>query len=243
MSGEGSNTHPTVHHAQLGGPLRYSIQQLPNDPDGQVAHTIRQMIDYAITDSRSFLIQQDARLALQLGNGDPVSGVFRLVKSRMKFQQDHDTAMQVTGLPVDPEDVVEVLIRPVDTSQFYRQLGQAIEDCDGFQMYGASLLLALGIPVAFVTISAEDEDPSRFSHVYLAAYPKHSDGSVERVAIDCSHGPYPGWEGSNLGRMREWPVQPMPNFLGDVDVTLPVFAMMFTVGLGLVLWVGQKFKG
>jgi hypothetical protein len=77
-----------------------------------------------------------------------------------------------------------------------------MEDCDGFAMYTAALLQAHGIRSSFVTVAADPEQPDRFSHVYVVAYT--SDG--ERIAMDTSHGPYPGWEVGRYSRIEEWPV-------------------------------------
>jgi hypothetical protein len=70
-------------------------------------------------------------------------------------------------------------------------------------MYAAALLVAAGVSASFVTVAADEADPGRYSHVYVAAYPKGGG----RVPLDASHGEYPGWEvESRYGRRREWPV-------------------------------------
>jgi hypothetical protein len=77
-------------------------------------------------------------------------------------------------------------------------------------MYGAAHLMARGVPCSFVTVAADDSDPSMYSHVYLAAYP-----NGQRVPIDLSHGHYPGWETVNrFGKRKEWPIGSGFNFLG-----------------------------
>jgi len=193
-------------HPQL-GEVNYEVEELPADPDAQVERTVARACRYAIEDSQSLIIRQDAQLAVRLGNGDPIEGIYRLVRGRMRFQQDYDTAAQLPpNFELDPDDVVEILVRPVDISQGARLTQSPVgEDCDGFTMYCASLLLAAGIPCTFATLAADEREPLRYSHVYVVAYPTLPDGSVRRTPMDCSHGQYPGWEAPNeFGRLKEW---------------------------------------
>ena len=73
-------------------------------------------------------------------------------------------------------------------------------DCDELATYAASMLLELGVPCQFVTVSTDPEDPMRFNHVYVQAIRK--DGT--KVPMDFS--------GAELGgepqwiRRKEWPV-------------------------------------
>jgi len=73
-------------------------------------------------------------------------------------------------------------------------------DCDETAMYAASMLLALGVPCQFVTVSTDPQDPMRFNHVYVQAIRK--DGT--KVPMDF-YGPESGWE-PNWIRRKEWPV-------------------------------------
>ena len=85
--------------------------------------------------------------------------------------------------------------------------GASVEDCDGYTLYGACLLHALGVPVKLVTVSADEQEPERYSHIYVVAYPAGEAGP--RVPLDFSHGPAPGWECPNTGRLREWGLDTM----------------------------------
>jgi len=199
----GGGSFAGAYHPQLGY-VRYESEEMPEDADAQVERTIARMCQYALEDSQTFLIRQDSQVALRYGGGNPLEGVFHLVKGRMKFQQDVDTAAHLPN--IDPDEVVEVLIRPVDVALAHREMGGVIEDCDGYSMYCASLLLALGIPCCYATVAADNEDTSRYSHVYVVAYPTIN-GQVYRVPMDTSHGQYPGWEVPNeFDKLREWPV-------------------------------------
>jgi len=194
-------------HPQL-GTVQYSTTVLPDDPDGQVDATIAIMRRYVLEDCGRPEIQRD--LASAVGStGYPVSlhavieHIFNYVKRKITFTQDYDIAGPLSQAGVLPADkpVVEVLVRPVDIS-----LGAHTGDCDDYSMYTAALLAAAGIQCAFVTVAADPDLPTNFSHVYVAAYIPGNIG-LQRVAMDTSHGDVAGWEVENrYGRRREWPI-------------------------------------
>jgi hypothetical protein len=188
-------TTGTIQHAN-GTVSTYQIQPISSDADTQVAQTIADMRRYAVEDAAGPQIQMEAQQAVREsgGGGDPIYAVWAWVKARMRFVQDADTGAGIQQALDD--DVVEVLIRPRDMHTW----GQG--DCDDYVMYGAALLIALGVPVAFATVGADAGAPDLYTHVYLVAYPV---GGV-RTPLDLSHGQYPGWETPNVSRMREWPV-------------------------------------
>ncbi len=197
----------TMHPAFGDNAVEYSLQSLSGWPDERVAQTVSIMTQYAVEDAKTPEIQEDAQTALALGGGDPLVGVWRLAKERFAFQEDTDTAGPVKGLTAD--NIVEVIIRPVDLSRMYRRSLQPVEDCDGYSGYIASLLTALSIPCSFCTVAVDPTSPSEYSHVYVVSY-KNND----RVAIDASHGPYPGWECPNpFGKRREWVVEKVHPFI------------------------------
>ena len=192
----------TAYHPDIGQAL-YSIRALPESSDGQVRSTINQVIRYIREDACSPFIQSEAERALRLGAGDPNKGVFNLLKSSMRFKRDEKIADELQVEDARKPDTIEVLIRPVDQWLLIKLRGQGVGDCDCFHMYGACLLWALGVPCSLVTVSADPERPWEFSHVYLASY-----WNGVRTPLDISHGDYPGWECQNLGRVKEWKVQP-----------------------------------
>jgi hypothetical protein len=189
-------------HPDFGTRVNYAFESLPADPDSQVERTIARIIEYLIEDAQSPLIQDYARRAIEEGGGNPIQGVWNLVKRCVRFQHDEETADRLHINDPRKKDVVEVLIRPVDQALLIDLQGTGIEDCDGFEMFAGCLLYVLGIPCSLVTVSAAPEEPNRFTHVYIAAYP---DG--KRIPLDFSHGDYPGWECPNTGRLREWPIR------------------------------------
>lgn len=174
---------------------------MSDDPDEQVAEVIGMMRRYVLEDYRTPAVAAEAQAALRL-DPNPVRAVFWHVKRQLSFMRDEDQA-----IPIQPNHdipIVEVLVRPVDMAAACGGGGNCrrIGDCDDYSMYAAALLLNLGVPVSFVTLAADDANPTRYSHVYLAAYP-----GGERIALDVSHGQYPGWEAPNrYGKREEWPV-------------------------------------
>jgi hypothetical protein len=204
---------PTIQHAN-GSYSTYTVTPIADDPDTQVAQTIATMRRYAVEDSTSPAIISQARDAVkESGGGDPVSAVWQYVKARMRFVQDAETG---AGMQAQVNDaIVEVLIRPRDMHTWMQG------DCDDFVTYGAALLIALGVPVAFATVAA-DPQTRDYSHVYLIAYPLGV-----RTPLDLSHGQYIGWEtDARGGRMREWPVTGgnMIDVLADL---LPIAAVAY----------------
>jgi len=176
------------------------MDPVSSDPDFQVAQTIDLMKRYALEDRYDPYLYMDASAASQ---PDPITGVWRTVTGRMRFQEDEDSA---EGMPIGDTELAEVLIRPRDVARTSGCYG----DCDDFSMYTACLLETMGIPCAFCTIAAEPDEPMRYSHVYVVAYVPMSDGSRVRVPLDTSHGPVfghgPGWESPVAFRRREWPL-------------------------------------
>lgn len=191
----GSLDHPAL------GRVRYSLEEVADDPDTQVAQVIGLMRGYAATDARSPEIRSDAHQLLAQ-YGDPVDGVFQFVRSRMGFIEDERTAAPLQTSQALP--IVETLVRPRDMSILTSQVG----DCDDYAMYGASLLEALDVPSAFVTVAADPSTPEVYSHVYLAAYPTAGRYQGSRVPLDLSHGAIPGWEFHPEVRLKrkEWPL-------------------------------------
>lgn len=221
MLNTGTPTTGTIHHPAFGGlPLRYSFSALPDDPDSQVATTIGMMGRYARQDAFTPAIQADARQAMAECPGcSPEEAVFRFVRKRVSFREDEDNARPLTGL-ANGQEIVEVLIRPVDMSQMCAGNGcRRAGDCDDYSMYGAALLLALGREPVFRTIAGDPNHPELYSHVYLVSY--LPDGT--RVPVDISHGKYVGWEAPTAGRQREWS-------LGEEDLHTLVLGLVAAAG-------------
>jgi hypothetical protein len=212
-------------------PLKYTVEQIPDNSDAQVAATINRMCQYVNEDCQSYPIKHDAQVALSADPSNPLGCVHNFVRSRMRFTQDEKIAQPYGWLlPRDGKDnyFVEALKRPVDVSMEYAGTGEPVEgDCDDFSMYCAALLKAIGIDCCFATVGANSENPQVFSHVYCVAYCRG-----KRYAMDCSHGQYASWEVENkYGKFCEWPIYDRAGWSG--------------VGVGLMLagWYAWKHRG
>jgi hypothetical protein len=190
----------SLYHPGLGQQVAFSNQEVPEGGDAQTAAVIGIMSRYAAEDASSPEVQRDAQQAMAECSGCmPEEAVFRWIKHRLRFVEDGVTAQPFDGEAQSQGGTfVEALIRPRDMAVL--GVGSQAGDCDDYSMYAASLLLALGVPVSFVTVAADPES-SDFSHVYVAAY-----RNGVRVPLDTSHGPRPGWETGRAKRIKEWPV-------------------------------------
>ncbi len=216
--GTGVDQHPQL------GTVNYRVRELGWDPDGQVTQTIQVMRGKVAEDSANPWFQQRARGIVN--SQDPAQitqQVWEHVKSAIKFNRDEATGLRSDGLGIgggNPNDIVEVIIRPVDMAGYIDQ-GIAIGDCDDFSMYLAAMLKSLGVECSFCTVAASAKAPNQYSHVYVVAYP-----NGERVPCDASHGQYCGWEVENqFGKRDEWPVYDRARlFIGDLVVNAALVA-------------------
>jgi transglutaminase-like putative cysteine protease len=197
-----------LYHPAFGRVLPTQESYVPDDADGQVAATIDLMRQYVVEDAQSLEIRRDAHEAVgtidygHIPQREIVDRVFRYVKRRLSFVGDERLSswMETPG----SVPIIEVLVRPKQMAAMCgdgRQCSR-LGDCDDFSMYTAALLTALGIRTAFVTIAADRVEVGKFSHVYVAAYTNEG----ERIAVDTSHGPHPGWEHAPYTRIQEWPI-------------------------------------
>lgn len=230
----------TAYHPDFGTRVAFAFERMPEDSDGQVRFAIAKVVCLIRQDAQSEIIRQDAARACQ--GGDPIQGVWNLIKPSIKFKQDADIAKD---LQLSPErkgelekqygkigqDTVEVFIRPSDQARLIQEAGIGVEDCDGFTMYGACLLTALGIPCKLVTVAAHKSRPNEFSHIYVAAY-----YNGKRIPLDFSHGEYPGWECPST-RMKEWPIFETPVEQGVIALTPVAIAGALYLGFR---WLNRR---
>ena len=225
------------NHATLGA-VNYQARELGPWPDLQVAGTVDVMRDRAREDAQGEGFKVRAKEIAGAGcQLDRVGNLYEHVQRSIRFSRDEPIAQALnSGGEIDPDDVVEVIIRPVDMAA-YIDKGIAVGDCDDFSMYLAALLLANGIGCGFVTVAADERAPGQYSHVYVVAYP---DGV--RVACDASHGEYPGWEVPNaFGKIREWGVSGGVGVGIGIGVTEIVVASV--VGSFAAWWLWKKAGG
>ncbi len=124
--------------------------------------------------------------------------VFRWVKAHVRFVSDEATL--VSGLGLAPDN--ELLIEPDRLLTMPEPAG----DCDDFTMLTCALLALYGVPWELVTVAADPMEPGRYSHVYCRAVLE--DG--RRLALDTSHGEYPGWETAHIYRRQAWTESGLP---------------------------------
>lgn len=190
------------------GPVRYQPEELPDDGDAATQRTIERMGEFASADARDSRIRsiaQELRRECRGSRACIAEATHGFVRGRVRFRRDSDIASHLPG--VDAAGA-EVLIRPVDLLAMPQPMG----DCDDFSMLASSILQSAGVPHSFVTVAADRRDPSRYSHVYLAA-----DTERGRMPVDASHGRRPDWEVANLfDKRREWRMSPL---------TLPVISL------------------
>jgi len=230
LHGIGTDQHPHL------GPVRYSVRELGWDPDGQVVQTVQRMRELVAQDSADLQFKARAKGVVNpqgLGMGEDwrTHQGWGHVRGAVQFVRDERIGLRGDGLAVgggDPNDVVEVLIRPRDMANYIDQ-GIAIGDCDDFSMYLAALLKANDVDCSFCTVAANSKAPNQYSHVYVVAYP---DG--ERVPCDASHGEYCGWEVENqFGKRTEWPVLDQGRLTG--------MSLLSTAVVGTALWFGWQW--
>lgn len=222
-----------VWHPDYGQEVNYELHELPDDPDGQVEATISLMRGYVDADHLSPAVRRQVQVANGYG-GDPLENAFAHVQGSMRFKNDDEIHGRIFGKwrPGGMGDVIEVISRPIDTAVAIERGFRPEEDCDGYSTYASALLASQDIPCSYATVGADEQEPFRYSHVYLVAYPKTGKYAGMRVPMDTSHGKYVGWECPNrFGKFREWPVY------GRGDWTPLVM-------IGLVGWAAWRlYKG
>lgn len=124
------------------------------------------------------------------------------VKNHITLREDEDTLR--TDFDIDPGiEGKELLLSPAYVLSL--PTGTAVGDCDDFSTTLATLMMRLGIPhqhIFFCTVAADHRQPNAFSHVYLTM--QLAKGGA--LPLDCSHGPIPGWEVSNVTKKAYWSV-------------------------------------
>lgn len=122
-----------------------------------------------------------------------VDACYWLTKQRLTFVTDPERFAALFG---GNANNVELLQAP----SFLLSIPNPQGDCDCFSMLLGALLVANGVPFSLVTIATPESNPG-YGHVYgMAHIPR------ENIALDASHGGYPGWEYPNALRKTEWRV-------------------------------------
>jgi hypothetical protein len=195
----------SVYHPVL-GEVNADVMVLPDSPDGQVFTALGLMKKYVLEDANTPEIVADADKVLRMvaeHNLSVIEAAYWYVKNKIRFVRDSEVSRPVEsqlGLTESNGDyVVEVLVRPRDMSV---GVENRIGDCDDFSSWLAAILVALGYQVGFTVMAGMEHMPEVYSHVYVHVIEKGN-----RIALDASHGNYPGWEaGNGLVRREDYPI-------------------------------------
>lgn len=119
--------------------------------------------------------------------------LFRWVKRNVNYVPDEaliDQGMEGRELLIAPD--VLLAMNPAEG------------DCDDFSMVAASLAIQLGMKAKFIAVALERDSPERFSHIFMAVEDTIGpNGKKDWISLDCSHGPYAGWETDGQYRRME----------------------------------------
>jgi hypothetical protein len=168
-----------------------------SNPDRATAQTMRRMAQLTSESIATPRLHQFARKCAVTWRGGPPYGgrainwdderqlacsIWYGVNSSMRFVEHSE---QIRAL-LNERDQLQLLISPDHLLSKRRPQG----DCAVYTPLVCASLATLGIHYEFVTLACDPRDPDLFTHVYARAV--NRDGS--RLALDASHGKYPGWE-------------------------------------------------
>ena len=178
-----------------------TVNAVPTNPintDISTRDTVQQMIAIARISSHSPQVASVVDSLLRSLPKNPatldlVRAIFWWIKNHISFVEDEEILGQQLGY----KDVNQELLIPPDT---LLSMPTPMGDCDDFAMLAASFMLACSVPVWFVTVAVDPEQPGRFSHIYCKVMVDNSP-----IAFDASHGAMLGWETKqNVFRRMEW---------------------------------------
>ena len=204
--GQAADSGAIVEHPLLGAGRVVGVRELGPHPDSQVEQTVDLMRERVREDATDPEFAEWARGVVGNLNGVAAAeSAWQHVKGVIRFYRDEELGNGLSGFVNEKVtgDTVEFIIRPREMAKLVAN-GRACGDCDDFSMYLAGILQAVGVDWAFVTVAADERAPDQYSHVYVRVYPEGQGG--EAMALDASHGAYPGWEVPNaFGKLRVWP--------------------------------------
>ena len=154
------------------------------DPNVATRQTVEKMCEYIRAGALDELVQWWAECGVTrygMGSRDPQAlcwAMYWLVKHAIQFARDEPRLFQV-----GEGDALDMLIAPA----VLVRMSQPKEDCDGFTMLVCALLQCVGVRTVIVTVAADPQDPSRWSHVFPMAL------TPQPIPLDASHGSGPGW--------------------------------------------------
>jgi hypothetical protein len=178
-----------------------------SDPDTATAQTVEVMCDHITKGAMDTGVQMAARRAVEqfaglsdvgLGAGSMGSAAFWWCKTYLQFRHHEFIIRERIGEAGHLQGLIspEVIVNQVMNGE--RPEG----DCAIYTDCVASFLRAAGVPYEIVTVAVNPEEPDVYSHVFL--YEVLPNG--ERLALDASHGDYPGWQvpTAHVSRRQVW---------------------------------------
>ena len=154
-----------VNLPQFPGPSVVTRTNAPADPNEATALTIEKMKGWALADSTSPQVVRATGQALLLTRPhhqrEYAAAIFDWVKRNCRFREDDPVLRSCLGL----DNELELLIAPAQLLSMRPPSG----DCDCLTTLCMSMLICAGIPAEPLTIKADEDDPTRDSHVYCQA--------------------------------------------------------------------------
>lgn len=184
-----------VPHCNTGtmGPCWYSRPAAP-DSETATAQTVQEMCAIVHAASGDPEVQAVAARAIKAyqplaaffnqtdWNETAACAAYAWCKANIRFQEDEITLARLLNKRGE-QDFIQ------SPSILVRQSNK-VGDCDCFTVMLRTLLACLGVPSRICTIKCSPDEPWRWSHVYACT----DLGNGQRLALDASHGKYPGWE-------------------------------------------------
>lgn len=218
-----------LSHTRVG-----TIQTNPLSNDQSTADTIAQMRLLIMESVYSHELTWAANQVLQhIAKATPteldlIRGAYWWVKHHLRFSLDEnmligDLGYQDLGTGKDLLISPRVMVQHIQHSYNHNRNHNHNQpspsgDCDDFSMLLAALLIRLGVMwVYFCTVAADKWEPDNYSHVYVKVVTQ--DGSV--VALDASHGQYPGWETGNVYKSAVWPIVEPSEYVQPIQSIQP----------------------
>ena len=134
------------------------------------------------------------RQMARMGNEPLANALHRWVRMNINYVPDESLVEQGA-------EGRELLIAP----NVLLAMNPAEGDCDDFSMAAAAIAASLGLSVKFVAVALEQENPTRYSHIFIQVLDNIGpNGEKDWVTLDCSHGMWAGWEvGNQLARYEQ----------------------------------------
>jgi hypothetical protein len=146
--------------------IAYRVPLLQGEPGTtQTIALMRQLVDQALADAQFVRLAIDiVRSVRPFDDLGELEALYVWVKRRIRFTKDPVTKEKL----YPPQELLKI----------------RAGDCDDIAMLLGALVLAVGYPARLITVSANPQSPSDFSHVYVEA--EAPPGSGQWIALDAA---------------------------------------------------------